>query len=436
MSILGRIKGEAAWRLAYPVAERLTGRAIRPKLRQLNQDCMLPPCERRRQAAAELADIVAWAGVAVPYYRDLFAKLAFQPENLKRDAAYLNDLPYLTKDILRAEGARLLREGHETSAKHLSRTGGSTGPAADIYYDQAAADWSSAVTRHARASIGKPHKLSELHLASRFPETFPWKDRLKEAAKCFAMNRRNVFVSDFEPASLDQLWRQIRRIRPHLLHGPPSTLYRLARHVDALGKPARAFEIFESSGELMASYQREAIQRVFACRVIDRYGLAEFGIVAYQMHDDDRSLYVYDSFVWPEVSEEGEIVLTGLKNRLMPLIRYRTGDLATLSEDSRGYALSNLAGRVHDLVSIGGKIYPTHFVQDLLQRIGGVAEFQIEAVLPTPILRLVLESDRSADEVHARIAAWWGESMRVEFIEPAALKLTGYRAKFRHVVQA
>jgi phenylacetate-CoA ligase len=427
------IRSATASRLAYPAVERLVGREVRVKLAALNAIWALPAADRRRRTSLALADIVSWAGNSVPYYRELFARLRFDPEKLRRDAAYLGELPYLTKEIVRAEGNRLLREDHLNLTIYRSRTGGSTGPSIEICYDRAAVDWSSAVTRHARFSIGKRDGLTELHLASRFPEVFPLKDRFMEAVKCFVMNRSNAFITDFESSSLDLLWRRMSRLKPYLVHGHPSTLYHLARHLAARGGTGCVFEVFESSGELLQAYQREAIARVFECRVIDRYGLAEFGVVAYQMDADSSALRVYDGFVWPETTGEGEIVLTGLTNRMMPLIRYRTGDLATLTEDEGGHVLSNLVGRVHDLVSIDGKAYPTHYVQDLLQRVGGIAEFQI-VPCQRPILRLVLEPDRDTEGIRSRLAGWWGTTVQVEFIEPGALKLSGERGKFRHVL--
>jgi hypothetical protein len=40
-----------------------------------------------------------------------------------------------------------------------------------------------------------------------------------------------LIFSDFEPASLDAIWRRLRLIRPHLVHGHPSTMYQLALHI-------------------------------------------------------------------------------------------------------------------------------------------------------------------------------------------------------------
>ena len=118
-------------------------------------------------------------------------------------------------------------------------------------------------------------------------------------------------------------------------------------------------------------------------------------------------------------------MLTGLKNRLMPLIRYRTGDLAALDRDERGLALSALNGRVHDLVSIGGKIYPSHYVQDLLQRIGGIAEFQIETGGDRRSCDWCWSTGRAAEEVRTRIADWWGEQYDCRICRARGVEVDG-----------
>jgi hypothetical protein len=144
------------------------------------------------------------------------------------------------------------------------------------------------------------------------------------------------------------MWRRVKSVRPYVVHGHPSTLYQLALQVNGRCEAGRVFELFESSGETFEPYQREMITRVFGCRAVDCYGLAEVGVVAYQA-DDAPGMLVVDPAVWPEVDlcreepcsieEEkiGELVVTATRNRLMPLIRYRTGDLAVLNESPKGF---------------------------------------------------------------------------------------------------
>jgi phenylacetate-CoA ligase len=265
------------------------------------------------------------------------------------------------------------------------------------------------------------------------------------------MNRYNLPFSDFEPASLDAMWRRLRSLRPYLVHGHPSTMYWLAVRVHALGdRGPPAFRVFESSGELLKNYQRDMIAQVFECEVVDRYGLAEVGIAAYQADRNDRAMLVNDPLVWPEIApldeyidnsadeqdESGEIVVTTSKNRMMPLIRYRTGDMAVLSESPSGFVLSKLVGRIHDVIEIGGRKLPTHYIQDVLDRIGGIREFQVELRGDGPVIRLVPERDANVDNIRAQVDRFWNNELKIEFIDASELQLLGWRRKFRRIVEA
>jgi phenylacetate-CoA ligase len=245
------------------------------------------------------------------------------------------------------------------------------------------------------------------------------------------------------------MWRDIKLIRPHLVHGHPSTMYQLALHVDAKLDRTRAFRIFESSGELLKGHQRETISRVFQCDIVDRFGLAEVGIVAYQAGRRDPAMLVLDPMAWPEIAaaegayvpsrenaKAGELVVTATKNRMMPLIRYRTGDLAVLSQTSRGFEVKELVGRTHDVVEIAGRKLPTHYIQDVLDRIGGIKEFQIEIRQRRPVFRLVPDDGARLDDIRARIGRYWSGATDVEFISSSELQLLGGRRKFRHLVAA
>ena len=272
------VRGLVGSLVVFPVAERLEGRDMRSKQRQLAAEMSQPFAERRRRSWNRLVDLVRFSAQKVPYYRDLFATTGFDPESLTRDAKYLADIPYLTKDIIRAEGERLLRDDHMVFRKHVTKSGGSTGPSVHVIYDQEGADWSSAVTRYARAQIGAGASRLQLHLAARFPDRFPARDRMREQMKCLANNRLNVTFASFAPDDLDHIWTRIKAIRPFMVHGHPSTMYQLALHVADRGEGRNAFRVFESSGEMLDDRQRRTVEAVFGCTVIDRYGHAEAGV--------------------------------------------------------------------------------------------------------------------------------------------------------------
>ena len=437
---LRTVKGMLSAYVAYPVAEYLERRCIRPKLRELRKYYQSPLEIRKQIMAARLADTVEFAKCNVPYYRDLFASKNIDPEKIRKDAGYLNDIPFLDKEIIREQGERLLSKPLDQVVHHACKTGGSTGVSCVIYYDQEAADYSAAVTLYARERVGNKKYKPELHFACRFPDVTPEKWPSREDFKCFAMNRSNIFFDRIDDEGLEEIWRTLKRRRPYMVHAHPSTIYALACYVERRYGSGKAFDVFESSGELLESRMREAITRVLNCRVVDRYGLAELGVMAYQL-DEGANMQVLDSEGWPEsmpVDEDfDELLFTGFRNRLMPLIRYRTGDLARVVESDRGFYLENVTGRIHDLVPINGVEHATHYIQDVLDhRVGGIQEFQIDLRNEPPLLRIVIEPWAEAGEILRKLQEYWGTAFEYQFVGHEQLVRVGHRAKFRHVVTA
>ncbi len=431
------LKGAVSALVAFPLAEWFENRDLRSKVRELRRHYRLSFSERQQRAKSSLVETLHYARDNVPYYRDLFARINFDCDSVGRDVGYLQDIPFLTKEIMREQGERLHSKPLSELRHYICKTGGSTGLSCHIAYDQLAADYSSAATLYARESVGNYRWRSELHFACRFPDMVDPGWPTREDFKCFAMNRSNIFFDRLDDVGLEEIWRTLRRRRPYMVHSHPSTMYALACYIERTKGSANCFKVFESSGELLQPYMRETVERVLRCRVVDRYGLAELGVMAYELNG--TGLQVLDSEGWPESritsNGEHELVFTGFRNRLMPLIRYATGDLARVERQYDGFYLADIVGRIHDIVHLAGVAYPTHTIQDMLDhRVGGIQEFQIDVRGGKPILRIVPEAHADPAQISAKIASYWPDALTVEFVGHDALIRVGHRAKFRHVV--
>lgn len=433
-------KGWFSALFVYPIAERAEKRDIRSKRQELRQYYKLDFTKRKSIMKQRLSSVVEFAGANVPYYKDLFRAQGFDPAKLRQDSQYLQNLPFLTKDIVREQGSRMLSQELEGMRYYDMKTGGSTGLSAHFFYDQEALDYSAAVTLYARERVGKKKHRSELHFACRFADAVQPTKWTREDWKCLAMNRSNIFFDRLDAKGLDEMWETLQQRQPYLVHGHPSTIYALASHIQRTKVTGKAFSIFESSGELLELHQRDLISKVLCCKVINRYGLAELGVMAYQLNGMDHGLQVLDSEGWPEsvpLEETGghELVFTGFRNQLMPLIRYRTGDLANVNECPDGFYLSNVIGRIHDLVPINGVPHPTHHIMDVLDhRIGGIQEFQIDLSGVRPILRVVPEPDATPENIKNKINEYWGGAFELQFVDHAGFVRVGRHQKFRHLV--
>ena len=439
-NIYNYIKGSCSTHLLYPVVQATQKRKISPKINILRKAYKKKYALRKKNNIESLISVLEHSKRHVPYYRDLFKAIGFEPAALREDMSLFGAVPYLTKELILEQGERMFSDGGLARKYFVFKTGGSTGNSANIYYDQDAYDWSSAITFYAREQVGHKNWKSEVHFASEFPEVFPLKDRLKEFMKCFVMNRSNIFFDALDAESLQNIFWQLKKINPHLVHAHPSTIYSLALWAKEKNEKEKVFNIFESSGELLGDRKRRIISEALNCKVIDRYGLAEFGVVAYQLNGND--LQVFDSFVYPEtkyVNSKGEVpelVFTGLTNYLMPLIKYRTGDRGNIEETPNGFVIENIVGRMHDMVDINGKQYPTHYIQDVLDRVGGVKEFQIILQKDeSMILTLVSEEGVNNQLTKQKIESYWPDAFHIRFVALNDLIKVGWREKFRYVVK-
>jgi phenylacetate-CoA ligase len=154
----------------------------------------------------------------------------------------------------------------------------------------------------------------------------------------------------------------------HILNGAPMVLMELYRHARKHDpntlETIRPALVLASGGPLTEA-TRATIAQFFGCPVVDAYAAEEFGIIAVgcPLHDcfhiEAPSCIVeclrQDGSPAP-AGEDGDLVVTGLRTRSFPLIRYRIGDTGSLLEGrcECGSALPRL-GR---LIGRGGTVFP------------------------------------------------------------------------------
>jgi phenylacetate-CoA ligase len=143
---------------------------------------------------------------------------------------------------------------------------------------------------------------------------------------------------------------------------------------------------------VLHDFERETIEKVFSCRVTNRYGCEEVSLIACEcpahqgLHINCDSLYVEfirDGKPVP-AGEPGAIVVTDLTNFGMPFIRYKVGDVAIPSDRicSCGCTyplMESLEGRVADYVVTpdGSYISGISLTENFAMHLPGIKQMQI-----------------------------------------------------------
>jgi phenylacetate-CoA ligase len=205
----------------------------------------------------------------------------------------------------------------------------------------------------------------------------------------------------------------IEDLRPDVISCTPSYALTLAQAFAERGvRPDEISLRFACVGaEPWTESMRAEIDAGLGIRATNIYGLSEIigpGVSNECFEARDGSHVNEDHFL-PEVvdaesgellpdGEQGVLVFTTLTKQALPLLRYWTGDITSLSREpcSCGRTLTRMAliaGRTDDMLIVRGvNVYPTQVESVLLQ----VPEL-------TPHYRLVVTRERTLDEVEVQV---------------------------------
>jgi phenylacetate-CoA ligase len=170
---------------------------------------------------------------------------------------------------------------------------------------------------------------------------------------------------ELSPQNLDRFITEIRRFRPRMLFGYPSSLALIAGHAEQASVPLDGLGIRVAfvTSEQLYDHQRQVIERIFGCPVANGYGGRDAGFVAHACPEgrlhisaEDIVVEILDAEGQPlPMGQTGEIVVTHLATADFPFIRYRSGDVGALDADpcpcGRGLpVLGRIEGRSTDFV--------------------------------------------------------------------------------------
>ena len=434
--------------LLFPLHEKIKHHASVSIRKRLEKQERWSPEQLEKWRVARLRDFLTSIGQSVPYYRELFAKIGFDPTNVS-SISDLTRLPVSDKSTMRSAGDSLKADG----ASDLTRynTGGSSGEPLIFYIgkDRKSHDVGSKwrVTRWWGVDIGDPEIVvwgSPIELGSQ--------DRLRLLRDQFL---RTKLLPAFEMSekNLDHFVDVIRKYRPAMLFGYPSSLSLIANHARTRGisMDQLGIRVAFVTSERLYDEQRKIISEVFGCPVANGYGARDAGFLAHEcpaggMHLQSEDIIV--EIVGPDgkslpPGQAGEIVVTHTATSHFPFLRYRTGDIAALSTESCTCGrtlplLKEIQGRSTDfVVAADGTIMHGLALIYTVRDVPGVEQFKIIQHSLDHTEVLLVASDTFDKAGKARIIrdykARLGHDVNIT-ITPVEQILPEKSGKFRYVI--
>jgi phenylacetate-CoA ligase len=377
-----------------------------------------------RLASRKLESTLSWAIETVPAYQRYWPLLREAENPLQ----LLSHLPITSKLDIKRDPNHYLSDAMPTSKRLRMFTGGSTLNPMQFYLQR---DLSRpkeyAFMQSFRERLGGGAKELTLSLRGR---------SVPSAARkggCLWMlepiKRQLVLSSDhLEERYMPQYAATLTEHKPAFIEAFPSALYPLARWLAEHPLPEftaglRGVMLFSENAY---GFQMRLFREVFGCPVLAHYGHSERVLMAASMPDDDRYFF-WPQYGWFELLDGagkpvtqpgvlGHIVGTSFDNRVMPFVRYRTGDLGVLGErghpDLPGYPVcERIEGRMqefvvcrdHRLISIA-TIGAAHFPQ-----LADSEAIQYEQRAPGEVTLKIVATQAPTAEQQRQIAAAFRE---------------------------
>ncbi|MBE2283728.1 MAG: phenylacetate--CoA ligase family protein [Prosthecobacter sp.] len=301
------------------------------------------------------------AAAKAPFYAERFAERGLDPASFEC-LEQLADYPLLTKQDLLQHREQMVNPEFDARHRLYITTGGSSGVPVGFYLHKGVSRPKEQAYLEAQWSR-RGYQPGDRVAVIRGGVT---SSRAAGRISYYDATRNWLILSSYHltPERLPEYVAALNRFRPQHLHAYPSAALMLARAMEQTGtKLDFPITSMLCGSEKLTAESQHFLEQFFHTRVFHWYGHSERVVLAAQSRSSNQlhfwPTYGFVEFGEPDADGNREIIGTSFHNHVMPLIRYRTGDLAKMTNDECGMTnavVSEVVGRDYEfLISATGR---------------------------------------------------------------------------------
>ncbi|WP_137288504.1 phenylacetate--CoA ligase PaaK [Natronorubrum halophilum] len=339
-----------------------------------------PRTEIRELQNERLRETVRNAYENVDYYRAELDAAGIEPEDIQT-VDDVQKLPFTTKEDFRSEYPDGLFAVDGADVRRIHASSGTTGKPKIVAYTENDLDvWSEVVARCLAASGVEPGETVQ--------NGYGYGLFTGGLGLHYGIEELGATVIPIGGGQTQRQVELLQDLESDVLTCTPSYSLYLAETAEEMGIDITDLPVSTVifGAEPCTDPMREEIEERLDVTGIDIYGLSEIigPGVSNECHEAQEGLHIWEDHFYPEVidphtgeplpeGEEGELVLTTLTKEALPVFRYRTGDLTTLTYEEckcgRTMArMDNVTGRADDLLIVRGvNCYPSEIESVVLE---------------------------------------------------------------------
>ncbi|HHY21044.1 MAG TPA: phenylacetate--CoA ligase [Bacilli bacterium] len=351
----------------------------------------------------------------VPFYRNAILEKNILPDDIKT-LDDIRKLPFTVKSNLRENYPFGLFAVPQEEVVRIHASSGTSGKPTVVGYTQNDIDnWADIVARAVATAGGSKNDI--------FHNAYGYGLFTGGLGLHYGAERLGCATLPVSVGNTDRQIALIQDFRPAGIVGTPSYVLTLADKMEEMGLDPSdmgiKYGIF--GAEPWSEEMRATLERRLGLKAIDIYGLSEVmgPGVAVECYEAQDGLHIADDHFFVEVidpdtlepvpdGEYGELVFTSLTKEAFPVIRYRTGDIASITREKckcgrTTTRMSRVKGRIDDMLIIRGvNVFPSEIEFFLLQ---------IDELVPHYQIHLTTKGSLDSIELHVEVKKEFYDSL-------------------------
>lgn len=356
---------------------------------------------------ARLQQLIQYAAVHVPFYRDWFQHSGINPNEIKSVTDLLR-LPIVDKSLMRREGlSRFSAEDYPSNQRYFSRSSGSTGEPFSFYISKQSNSVNTAAKLRTWYQAG--YRLGDKYMKIANGERQSRIKKLQDKVN----NCLFVPFSSMDDAQMQEILLSIEKFKPSIIRSYPIPIYLLAQYRNRHSTQYHfcPHHIMTTGSTLPQAY-REEIEHAFGCDIIDSYSCEGTANTYETLAHDGYNVTSYYGIIevlddndCPITNGVGRVVSTDFWNDAHPFIRYNTQDLVEV----KGGRILRIMGRECDsyVVSNNTRFTVHNFSHFFLHEVEGVQAYQIVKKKDGSILFRIVPNNQYSETVQHFIIDHW-----------------------------
>ncbi|MFB6226495.1 MAG: phenylacetate--CoA ligase family protein [Candidatus Paceibacteria bacterium] len=266
------------------------------------------------------------------YYRNIIEdrNIDYSKNTIFQD---LKKIPVLTKQDLR-DSFDELKSNNFDEKYYKNTSGGSTGRPVVFLQDSTYRDWNAAgkLLFYDWAGAKPEDKIIKLWGSKRDVEKGG--QGLRGFLVRHLVNTKVLDTFKMSDSDMENYLQIINEERPEVIEAYVQSIFEMANYIREKDKEVFSPNGLITSAGMLYSDVEDMLEEIFKTSVYNRYGSREVGDIACSCCSS-RSLHINQFFNLVEIKKNdtsdkfGDVLVTNLHNKIMPLIRYKIGDKAT-----------------------------------------------------------------------------------------------------------